>query len=351
VERQVDQEQKPRERSFIRELLVPNWWPTREQVLWTIRVAVIAVPVLIVLWVVLGTYIDPQNATDRKDHVQTFALVVAGIVGIVGAIVSLVGLYFSRKSLRQQRDIELTLADESAQNDALQAYFEQMGTLLADKSQPLHRASGGERVSTVARAQTLTVLHRLDGERKANVVQFLYESGLITKDRLILDLRSADLSEADLRGADLRGADLSEADLRGADLSRADLSGANLSRADLRHANLNGAYLTEAHLRQAVLSDAHLREARLGSANLSESILIRADLSRADLLGANLSRADLRQAFLSGANLRYAHGYSLIDLVRAESLEGATMPNGQKYEDWLKDKEGRGEDGENSGTS
>ena len=24
---------------------------------------------------------------------------------------------------------------------------------------------------------------------------------------------------------------------------------------------------------------------------------------------------------------------------RAASLEGATMPNGQKYEDWLKDKE------------
>jgi len=27
------------------------------------------------------------------------------------------------------------------------------------------------------------------------------------------------------------------------------------------------------------------------------------------------------------------------------------MPNGQKYEDWLKEKEGRGEDGENSGSS
>jgi len=27
------------------------------------------------------------------------------------------------------------------------------------------------------------------------------------------------------------------------------------------------------------------------------------------------------------------------------------MPNGQKYEDWLKDKEGGGEDGENSRSS
>jgi hypothetical protein len=36
---------------------------------------------------------------------------------------------------------------------------------------------------------------------------------------------------------------------------------------------------------------------------------------------------------------------------QAKSLEGATMPNGQKYEDCLKDKERRGNDGENGGPS
>jgi hypothetical protein len=34
----------------------------------------------------------------------------------------------------------------------------------------------------------------------------------------------------------------------------------------------------------------------------------------------------------------------------AVSLEGATMPNGQQYEDWVK-SQGRAEDGENSGSS
>jgi hypothetical protein len=37
-------------------------------------------------------------------------------------------------------------------------------------------------------------------------------------------------------------------------------------------------------------------------------------------------------------------------IAAAYSLEGATMPNGQNYEDWLKSK-GSGEDGENSGSS
>jgi hypothetical protein len=38
-------------------------------------------------------------------------------------------------------------------------------------------------------------------------------------------------------------------------------------------------------------------------------------------------------------------------LMACQSLKGATMPNGQKYEEWLKGKEGCGEDGENSGPS
>jgi hypothetical protein len=32
---------------------------------------------------------------------------------------------------------------------------------------------------------------------------------------------------------------------------------------------------------------------------------------------------------------------------QAGSLEGATMPNGQKYEDWIEERGGRGEDAAN----
>jgi hypothetical protein len=44
----VDQEQKPHERSFIREL-VPDWHPTREQKLWAVRIAIVLVVVLGIL--------------------------------------------------------------------------------------------------------------------------------------------------------------------------------------------------------------------------------------------------------------------------------------------------------------
>jgi hypothetical protein len=57
---------------------------------------------------------------------------------------------------------------------------------------------------------------------------------------------------------------------------------------------------------------------------------------------------DLREADLRGANLFSAEGITNEELEQqAASLEGATMPDGQKYEDWLKDKEGSGKDAEN----
>jgi uncharacterized protein YjbI with pentapeptide repeats len=61
----------------------------------------------------------------------------------------------------------------------------------------------------------------------------------------------------------------------------------------------------------------------------------------------NSRKFTLSEAWLSKANLSEAT-VSHKRLRAAKSLEGATMPNGQKYEEWLKS---RGEDGENSGPS
>jgi hypothetical protein len=63
--------------------------------------------------------------------------------------------------------------------------------------------------------------------------------------------------------------------------------------------------------------------------------------------GAFLPLADLSGAYPRDANLKFARGVADDQLAEARSLKGATMPNGQKYEDWLKSK-GRGEHGENS---
>jgi len=81
--------------------------------------------------------------------------------------------------------------------------------------------------------------------------------------------------------------------------------------------------------------------------------LIGAENPAVELAGADLRGAKLRGTFLQGANLQQANleraNLQAANLRKAEvtdeqvadtlSLQGATMPDGQKYEDWLKSKE------------
>jgi hypothetical protein len=133
----------------------------------------------VVLWKVLGNYIDPQTASERKYLVQSYVIVVAGGTWVlVGA--GVVGvLYASRRNLHHQRELQV----QRAQENALPAYLDQMVRLLNDKDRPLRRSEGGDDVSILAKGLTLRVLPKLDSDRKARVLQFLYETDLIIKDR------------------------------------------------------------------------------------------------------------------------------------------------------------------------
>ena len=313
-----------------------RWRPTREQLLWAGGIVAVVFAATVLCGYLFGwkwTGLPKRTLWDWLDLL------------IVPVVLAIGGYLFTRS----ENQATQRAAEQRAQDEALQAYLDGMAQLLTDKERPLHRAQPGDSLSSVARARTLTVLPRLDGDRKARVVQFLYESGLIAGARPILDLSEADLSGAILRRSRLFRANLFQANLTGADLSR----GANLSYADLSYANLSGADLSlMANLSYASLIGANLSRANLSYANLAEATIteppygeitdeaITADLSYANLSGAILNRADLRGAILHGAT-----GWTEEQLVQAKSLERATMPNGQKYEDWLTS---RGE--ENSGS-
>src|SRR5215204_3946822 len=191
------------------------------------------------------------------------------------------GFWFSAQQDSRQKAIE----DQRAQDVALQAYLDQMGALMLEEH--LLDSEENSEVRTLARAKTLTVLGRLDPNRKRSAVQFLYESSVIDKAHPVVDLSNADLRSVDLRLKDLTDADLSEVDLREADLRDADLSGGNLTEAKLTDANLSGATLR--------------------GADLSGTGLIEANLRYADLTGAQgVSKGSLKAQYVK--------------------LEGATMP-------------------------
>jgi hypothetical protein len=239
------------------------------------------------LWWRLNDYIQPEDPTQRKDLVNAFVLIVGGVVAFLIASAAMGNLYMTRRNLRQQRELD----ERRAQDDALQAYYEQVGYLLTE-----HKLGEVQNrnhpVRLLAQAQTQTVLRRVDGKRKGDLVRFLSGGQLIGGENII----------------SLAGVDLSRADLKDANLCGAVLGAANLSRADLILADL---------------SEANLTEAGLGAANLTRANLSGARLRRANLILANLSGADL-----SGADLYEA------------KFASAIMPNQQKYEDWIKTQEG-----------
>ena len=231
----------------------------------------------------------------------------------------------------KQHTNDIQLATDQQQEAMLKTYLDDMTTLLLDKklgSQiPADKDASAE-AAIVARAKTLTALRHLNGQRKATIVQFLYEAHLIGY--ISCDGCSKPASVISLIDADLTGANLSRAILVDADLTGANLSRAILIEANLIDATLSGADLTGANLSDASLSDATLINACLRHADLIEAKLVDADLSGAVLSRANLSRAILVDADLSGADLTGAK-VTQDQLAKTKSLQGAIMPDGSTH--------------------
>ena len=165
----------------------------------------------------------------------------------VPVVIAAAGLWFTAQQNHRQQQIEnqraereRELEEQRAQDEALQGYLDQMGTLLLEKNLQSFNEQGAVESEILARARTLSVLGRLGPDRKRTVMEFLYKAALIKDDAGLVDL-----DEANLRGASLNGISLKDADLSSADLSSANLREADLSSADLKETNFSGANLSD----------------------------------------------------------------------------------------------------------
>jgi Pentapeptide repeats (8 copies) len=264
---------------------------------------------------------------------------------IVPLALAAIGFWFTAQQEARQREVEDRRAQveqeieaERAEQVTLQAYFDQMGTLLLDRN--LRAADENSDVRRLARARTLVVLDALGPTRQERVLRFLHEAELIRAtppdEQPVIPLKYASLENIELPHRIL---------LRGADLQQAYLSGANLAHIDLRDTYLAGAHFEGTDLEGAHLQGADLSGTFSEGADLSDANLADVDLSNAEELwkggtdmrerGAGLGHADLSGANLKGANLKGANlkGANVTDeqLAECKSLEGATMPDGARH--------------------
>ena len=229
---------------------------------------------------------------------------------VIPIVLAVIAFLFNR-SERKAGD---RIANEGQQESALQAYLDQMTELLLEYN--LCNLSSDSRetndtVRNIARARTLTVLRRLNGERKGLIIRFLYQSNLIQKGRPHIDLSGADLSNADLSGTDL---------------------GENRDRTFMSYLTLSEDHLAGVNLTNANLTEAKLSEANLVMANLTQANMTAANLIFADMRCTTLTGACIQDANLMGSNLSSATGLTQNQLQKASSIKGVILPDGSKVE-------------------
>lgn len=267
---------------------VRSWWQQiRKHPVASVLIALLAVVIVLFIF---GGYKFNWDWTGFNHPSKTLWdwLQLLGVLA-VPVVVGFGAVWFTTK----QGKVADAENKDNQRETALQAYIDKMSELLLYEK--LRDSTEEDEVRNIARVRTLTILLRLDADRKRSVLKFLHESSLIQKDKKIIDLRGADLHGADLHGASLYKSDFSGAFFYEADLHGANLRGADLLEADLHGANLHGAFLYGA-----------------------------------DLHGANLRGADLSGADLSGANLKSTK-VTNEKLDQAKSLKGATMSDGSKH--------------------
>src|SRR6266581_1418612 len=308
-----------------------SWWKNTSKTLDVVVILMLVVLLAVIMVSILGY---AYNLNWSGLHGKTFwdwlqLLIIPAVLAVGGYLFNYTTSRNDRQANEKRAETDHKIALNRQDEENLRTYIDSMSALLLDRN--LRKSEEDSEVRTIAHVRTLTVLSRLDGERKGTVIKFLHEAGLINKDNPIISLELADLSEAELTFSKLSKADLSWTDLNGANLANADLTGAillsilseaNLSNADLTGADLTRAVLTNADLTRAKLRGANLDRADLRGANLSEATLYKAKL-HGDLTKAVLYKAYLREANLRACNLREAN-LSGADLMGAE-LRGADL--------------------------
>jgi uncharacterized protein YjbI with pentapeptide repeats len=197
-----------------------------------------------------------------------------------------------------QADNEKNKTLDNQRQALLDSFVDKMAELLLDKNL---RNVDSDEAQSIARTRTLTLFRQLDGDRKGNALQFLFESGLISDSHPVIELL---------------GLDLDDASLVGASLIRGNLSGLHCKNANLQNAKFDGAILTGCNF-----SDSDIKGADFTNALLDQAILSGCNLVNAEFSGADLYMADFTNALVTLEQLR-----------NAKSLEYAILPDGSVYQ-------------------
>ncbi|MBA4120953.1 MAG: pentapeptide repeat-containing protein [Acidobacteria bacterium] len=267
---------------------------------------------------------------------------------LIPLMVAIIAYLLNESQQKRQRETE---QNKQYQN-TLDAYFDRMTELLLKEK--LRESLADSEVRTLARTLSLTALKNSDGKRKGQIVQFLYESKLIFKgkDKTVINLVNADLTGADLSGLRLENVLLSNCRFSKANFKRAMLEGANLQQSSFHQSDMKEVQLDSAELGFANFSEADLKGATFWGASCELAHFENANLSGA-MFGSDIQLSLDGKNMMQDAVLSTGNGDSAAifadanltkacvktDQLKSVCLNNAIMPDGTRYEKWLKKQE------------
>lgn len=232
---------------------------------------------------------------------------------LVGALPTIVfGAFTITFSLQQDavatknREQDQRQADERSIRSTFESYIDSISNRLLDRK---FNRSNPDHLLFI-RVKTLTALRYIDGQRKRDVILFLYESGLLRSD--IPVEQRLNLEGADVSGIEFVGSPSSRFNLK-----NLYLRGIHASNVVFRWCHLDGAVFDEATLEYTAIFDSTISRAsfrRINGQNLCMSNII---LSENDFSGSKIPGIILKTA---------VYFWGAVDLTNANLFSG-TMPD------------------------
>lgn len=189
---------------------------------------------------------------------------------IIPTTIGIIGWMFKEAEKEKAKKSE----EQKNLNDNLDAFFKIMTELITNNE----LLNDNEESSIIARTRTILAFDSLDGVRKGQVLQFLYESNIIKIDSNII----------------LTGANLKNAKLDGILLKNIELKGIYFNNASLKNSFLDNSFFSGSDLSNVDFTNSSLQNTDLSYTNLTKAKLSNLDLTSVNFEGANLSKADLR---------------------------------------------------------
>lgn len=190
---------------------------------------------------------------------------------------------------------------ENQQNEILDSYFRTISELI-NKWNLLDKTQNNES-RIIARTRTIVAVENLEGERKGQILQFLFESNLIDDEKL-----------------NILGANFREVQASGIVLRNTTIKGVHFCDSNFKNTFLDGSSFISCNFSNTNFNGASMENTNLGYSDLSYCKLTNIDLTRVNFEGANLNYADLSNSKITQSQLNGIFKKDKIKLNNTEKL-------------------------------